>query len=55
MIAVLYVQEQQALLKSSGNAAETGTMKSLTRAQEATGKAHITVQVGYVEILLRWN
>jgi U4/U6.U5 tri-snRNP-associated protein 1 len=39
------LREQQALLKSSGNATETGTMKSLTRAQEATGKAHITVQV----------
>lgn len=36
------------MVKSSSlgaTAADSGTMRSLTRAQEATGKAHITVQV----------
>ncbi|CAE7608744.1 unnamed protein product, partial [Symbiodinium microadriaticum] len=42
--------EREAMLKSTSshgaNASDTGTMRSLTRAQEATGKAHITVQGG---------
>ena len=30
---------------TSREATESGTMRSLVRAQEATGKAHVTVQV----------
>lgn len=49
-LQAMEIQRKAGIIASSANELG-GTMKSLTQAQEATGKAHITIQV----FLLHFN
>ena len=40
--------DDQSKALSSRGIVDSGTMRSLVRAQEATGKAHVTIQVGWM-------
>ena len=43
--------DDQSKALSSRGIVDSGTMRSLVRAQEATGKAHVTIQVTAVQAL----